>query len=146
MGILRWDPFKDVSSAQERLQRFIDEPSFAAPALGAPNRGCYMPVVDILESKGYVVVRAELPGVNREDITIEIEGDVLLLRGERKFEKEVEHENYHRMECSYGTFQRAFTLPELIRKEEVTAQFEQGVLEIRMPKGSEKKEIPVSGE
>ncbi len=146
MGIRRWDPLKDISSAQEGLQRFMEHPMFAAPALGAPNRGCYMPVVDILESKGYVVVRAELPGVNREDITIEIEGDVLLLRGERKFEKEVEHENYHRMECSYGTFQRAFTLPQAIRKEEVTARFEQGVLEIRMPKGSERKEIAVSGE
>ncbi len=146
MGIRRWDPLKDISSAQARLQRFMEEPTFAAPALGAPNRGCYMPVVDILESKGYVVVRAELPGVNREDITIEIEGDVLLLKGERKFEKEVEHENYHRMECSYGSFQRAFTLPQTIRKEEVTARFDQGVLEIRMPKGSEKQEIPVSGE
>ncbi len=146
MGIRRWDPLKDISSAQERLQRFMEEPMFAAPALGAPNRGCYMPVVDILESKGYVVVRAELPGVSREDISIEIEGDVLLLRGERKFERGEEQENYHRMECSYGTFQRAFTLPQTIRKDEVSARFDQGVLEIRMPKGSEKKEIPLSGE
>ncbi len=143
MAILRWEPFKDLSVMQERVNRLFSDLMYSTPETGEGGRGGYMPSVDILESKKDVILRVELPGVRKEDIDIQIEGDILVLKGERRFEKEVEQENYYRMECSYGTFQRAFTLPHTIRKEEVHARFENGVLEIRLPKESREKKIQI---
>ncbi len=139
MAILRWDPYKDLSLMQERLNQFFKADS---PA-GEENGGTFFPPVDILETQSEVILRAELPGVDKEDIDIQIEGDSLVLKGERRFEKEVGQENYFRMECSYGTFRRAFTLPSSIIKDEVNASFDQGVLEIRLPKEIRENQIQV---
>jgi len=139
MAILRWDPYKDLTLMQERLNQFFKSTS----PVGEESGGTFLPPVDILETKSEVILRAELPGVDKEAIDIQIEGDSLVLKGERRFEKEVDQENYFRMECSYGTFQRAFTLPSSIKKDEVNASFNQGVLEIRLPKESREKQIQV---
>ncbi|MEK6776637.1 MAG: Hsp20/alpha crystallin family protein [bacterium] len=146
MAILRWDPLKDMSLVQDRLNQFFKEALYSVPALGEEKGGAYIPPVDILETGSEVILLAELPGVSREDIDIQIEGDILILRGERRSEKGTDQENYYRMECSYGVFHRAFTLPQSIRKNEIQARFEQGVLEIRLPKEGHKKKVHVKVE
>ena len=146
MAILRWDPFKDLSLVQDRLSQFFKEALYSVPALGEEKGGAYTPPVDILETGSEVILLAELPGVCREDIDIQIEGDILILRGERKFQKEADQENYYRMECSYGVFHRVFTLPQSIKKNEVQARFDQGVLEIRLPKAGQKEKVHVNVE
>ena len=100
MAILRWDPLKDMSLVQDRLNQFFKEALYSVPALGEEKGGAYIPPVDILETGSEVILLAELPGVSREDIDIQIEGDILILRGERRSEKGTDQENYYRMECS----------------------------------------------
>lgn len=134
MAISRWDPYKGLSLVQERLNQLFKEALYSSPMDSAPQECTFIPAVDILETRGEVILKAELPGVLKEDIEIKIEEDVLILKGARRFEKEVDQENYYRMECSYGSFQRAFTLPKSIKKNEIQAQFKEGVLEIRLPK------------
>jgi HSP20 family protein len=141
MANLRWDPSKDLSLMQERLNRLFSDPNENASEIS--DHGRFLPPVDILETKTEVKLRVELPGVRKSDIEIQIEGDVLILKGERKFEKEVDQEHYYRMECSYGAFQRTFTLPKSIRKEKVQANMEKGILEIRLPKEPHEKKIDV---
>ena len=111
MAKLRSDPNKDLSLVQERLNQFFKEALYSGMGKDAEQGSAFIPPVDILETK-----------------------DEVVLKGERKFEKEVGHENFYRMECSYGTFQRAFTLPQSIKKDEIQAHFDRGVLEIRLPK------------
>ncbi len=146
MAIRRWDPFQDFSLTQERLNRFFDDSVYSASGLEKEKGGVFMPAVDILETGKDIILRVELPGVRKEDIDIQIEGDVLLLRGERRFVKETGQEKYYRMECSYGSFQRVFTLPQSIVKEEVQAQFDKGVLEICLPIEKKEKTIQVEVE
>jgi HSP20 family protein len=144
MAIRRWDPFQDFSLMQEKLNRFFDDSIYSASTAEKERSGTFFPPVDILESGKYIILRVELPGVLRENIEIQIEEDVLILRGERRFEKESGHEKYYRMECSYGSFQRSFTLPKSIIKQGIQAQFDKGVLEIRLPKETREKKIQVA--
>ena len=145
MANLRWDPNKDLSLVQERLNQFFKDALYSNPSIGEGESGTFVPSVVILETRDEVILKAEIPGAAKEDIDIKIDGDVLVLKGERKFEKEVDQENYYRMECSYGHFQRVFNLPQSINKDEVKASFNQGILEIRLPKEKAKKQtrIPV---
>ncbi|MDX1763234.1 MAG: Hsp20/alpha crystallin family protein [bacterium] len=142
MGISRWDPSKDLSLMQERLNRLFSDPNDTSPEMAEGAR--YLPPVDIVETCDDVVLRVELPGVDKSDIDVQIDNDVLILKGERKFEKEVDQEHYYRMECSYGTFQRTFTLPRSIQKEKIQANMDRGILEIRLPKEPQDKKIQVS--
>jgi HSP20 family protein len=98
-----------------------------------------MPPVDIQETEEGFRLMAELPGLTREDITITLENNVLRLTGERKFEKDVKKESYHRVERSYGTFARSFVLPQQVSSEKVQAAFENGVLTITVPKAEQAK-------
>ena len=95
--------------------------------------------MDIFETADSIVMRAELPGVSRENIDIQVRDNTLTLKGERKFEREVKDENYRRVERSYGAFQRAFSLPTLIQQDKIKAVFKDGVLEVTMPKAVEAK-------
>jgi HSP20 family protein len=97
----------------------------------------WAPSVDIFETEGELVLTAEVPGIDEKDIEIKVEDNTLTLKGERKFEKETKEENYHRIERSYGSFYRAFTLPNSIDPEKIQATHENGVLKITMPKRSE---------
>jgi HSP20 family protein len=101
--------------------------------------GMWTPAVDIYENNDDVVVKAELPGVEKDQISVEVKDGILSLRGERKFEKEVKEESYHRIERSYGSFQRSFSLPVTVNQEKVTARFQDGVLEVRLPKKEQAK-------
>ncbi|HZD54951.1 MAG TPA: Hsp20/alpha crystallin family protein [Candidatus Aquicultoraceae bacterium] len=141
MAIVRWlDPFRDLSAIQDRMnQIFEDALSRTRGREEGLRAGMWTPAVDIYENNDSVVVKAELPGVNKDQISVEVKDGILSLRGERKFEKEVQEENYHRVERSYGSFQRSFSLPVSVDQEKVTARFLDGVLEVKLPKKEKAK-------
>lgn len=141
MAIVRWlDPFRDLSSIQERMnQIFEDALSRSRGREEGLRSGMWTPAVDIYETNESVVVKAELPGVEKDQISVEVKDGILSLRGERKFEKEVKEESYHRIERSYGNFQRSFSLPVSVDQDKVTARFKDGVLEVKLPKKEQAK-------
>ena len=149
MAIVRWlDPFRDLSVIQERMnQIFEDALSRSRGRDEGIRTGMWTPAVDIYENHDSVVVKAELPGVEKDQISVEVKDGILSLRGERKFEKEVKEESYHRIERSYGNFQRSFSLPVSVDQEKVTAKFKDGVLEVKLPKKEQAKpkQIKVNG-
>jgi len=99
----------------------------------------WSPAVDIYETENELVLTAELPGVEEKDVEIKIEDNTLSLKGERKFEKETREENYHRIERAYGSFYRSFSLPNYVDQEKISAEYENGLLKIHMPKKAEVK-------
>jgi HSP20 family protein len=99
----------------------------------------WSPAVDIYESENEIIVQAELPGVDRKDITLHLEKNVLTLKGERRFEKETKQENYHRIERSYGGFSRAFSIPAMVDEEKIRADYKDGILKIALPKKEQVK-------
>ncbi len=141
MAIVRWmDPFRDVMGIQDRMNRLFED--FLTRGRGREEgleTGTWIPAVDIYETDDDIVVKAEVPGVEKDQIGVEVKGGVLTLRGDRKHEKEVKEENYHRVERSYGTFLRSFTLPVSVDEEKVSARLTGGVLEIKLPKKAEAK-------
>jgi HSP20 family protein len=141
MAIVRWlDPFRDLSSIQERMNQIFEDALARSRGREEGLRsGMWTPAVDIYENNESVVVKAELPGVEKDQISVEVKDGILSLRGERKFEKEVKEESYHRIERSYGSFQRSFSLPVSVDQEKVTAQFKNGVLEVTLPKKEQAK-------
>lgn len=140
MALIRWDPFREMSALQERMNRLFSDVRAQAPVRGEEIvQGAWVPAVDIFETNEAIVLKAELPGITAQDISVEVKDNTLTLKGENKFEKEVKEENYHRVERSYGSFQRAFTLPGTIHQEKVKAKFKDGILEITLPKVEEAK-------
>jgi HSP20 family protein len=119
MSLIRWDPFRGFNSAISTT--------------------AWNPSVDIFETENDVVVKAELPGMDPKSIDIRFENNVLLLKGERHFEKETKEENYHRVEREYGSFSRAFSLPMAVKEEKITAEYKDGILKIVLPKKEEVK-------
>lgn len=139
MNIVRYDPFRELRSLQDEMTRL-----FTGAAPTGTNReemmhGAWMPNVDIYDEKDNLVLEAELPGMKRDDFEISIENNVITLRGERKFEKKAEGDNYHRIERAYGTFTRSFTLPQEVTADGATADFEDGILRVTLPKREETK-------
>src|SRR6266700_6085974 len=108
MAISRWDPFRDLNVLQERMNRLFDDAGRGWPRDEPAATTTWSPAVDIFETEGEIVVKAELPGVERKDITLHLENNVLTLKGERRFEKETKDENYHRIERAYGGVSPAF--------------------------------------
>ncbi len=141
MAIIRWvDPFKELSAIHDRMNQLFDEtflPSRASEA--GPAAAMWSPAVDIYESGEEIVVKAEVPGIARDDVVVEVKDGILTLRGERKFAKEQDAENYHRIERSYGTFVRSFALPSSVDPEKVHAALKDGVLEVKLSKKEEAK-------
>ncbi len=131
---MRWEPFKDLLSLQDRMNRLFEETLARGTVRGEAKSGQWNPAVDILEAEGEIILRAELPGVDLSAIDIQIKDNVLTLRGERTFENQVKKEHYYRIERSYGTFVRSFTLPGTIDQEHVEAQLRDGILEVKLPK------------
>ncbi len=136
MAIVRWwDPLRDLSSIQEKMnQLFEDTFSRTRGRDDALGKGMWTPAVDIYETDDAVVVKAELPGLEKNQIGVEVKDGILTLHGERKFEKEVAEENYHRIERAYGSFHRSFSLPSSVEQERIGAKFKDGVLEVTLPK------------
>ncbi|MBZ5495326.1 MAG: Hsp20/alpha crystallin family protein [Acidobacteriia bacterium] len=124
------------------------EDFFNDPFLSSVTRPSerWLPAVDILEKEGNLILRAEVPGVNEKDIDLKLEGNVLILKGEKKLENEEERNNYHRMESFYGSFTRSFTLPDSVDRDHIKADYKNGILVITIPQKPEvrPREIPVS--
>jgi len=139
MAIIRWDPFRDMVTLREKMNRLFED-VFTGQSEGKElAASTWAPAVDIFETENDLVMTAEVPGIDEKDIEIKIEDNTLILKGARKFEKETKEENYHRIERSYGSFYRAFTLPNSIDPEKIQAEHENGVLKITMPKRTELK-------
>jgi HSP20 family protein len=138
MAIVRWEPFRDLMTTQERLGRLFNDLSRGFLEEDGGTRP-WSPAVDIFETDQNLVVKAELPGVDAKDVEIRVEDNTLYLKGERKFEKETKEENYHRVERTYGSFARSFSLPNSVDSEKTTAEYKDGILTVTMPKREEAK-------
>lgn len=112
---------------------------FFGPAQRRENNGLWAPAVDVLENENNFVVSAELPGLSKDEIHVEVENNRLTIKGERKFEKRDEKENYHFVERSYGSFLRSFTLPRNVNPDAIEAEYKDGVLQLTLPKREEVK-------
>ncbi len=140
MAIIRWDPFREVSALQERMNRLFSDLRTSSPLREEEiSQGSWVPPVDIYETEDSLVFKAELPGVTKDDITVEVKDNTMTLKGEKRFEKDVKEESYHRVERAYGGFQRAFTLPGMVEQDKVKAKFKDGILEIVLPKAEKAK-------
>jgi len=139
MAIVRWEPLRDLMTTQREFDRLFRE-AFS-PVLGDSEASTrtWAPPVDIFEDGDNLVLKAEVPGVNPDDVEIRVQDNTLYLKGERKFEKEVKEQNYHRVERSYGTFTRTFSLPNSVDSDKVSASYKDGVLTLTMPKKEEAK-------
>ena len=147
MAIVRWEPFRDLLAIQDRMNRIFDEsfrginrPTDDDWALG----GTWAPLVDIYEREGNIELKAELPGIDPKDVDVRVENNVLTLRGERKVDREVKRESYHRVERAYGSFSRSFTLPTVVDTEKIKAEYRDGVLHLTLPKKEEAKPRQIS--
>jgi HSP20 family protein len=138
MAIVRVDPFRELNEMAQRMNRLFG--SAYVRHEDTAFRGRWTPAVDIFETDAHdLVLKAELPGMNREDIEVTVENSTLVLKGEKKFESEVKEENYRRIERAYGTFHRSFTLPNTVDASKVSAEFKHGVLTVRLPFREEAK-------
>ena len=148
MSITRYDPFRDLRSLQDEVNRLFSTNLGRGFGDEGLSRGAWMPSVDIFENKDSIVLEAELPGMNREDFELTVENNVLTLRGERRFEKKDEADNYHRVERAYGSFTRSFTLPQTVSPENAAAEYKNGVLRVTLQKREEVKarRIEIAGE
>jgi HSP20 family protein len=147
MAIVRWEPFRDLVSIQDRMNRLFDDAFRGIGRTGSDEdyaAASWAPAVDIFEQDGNIVLKAELPGVESKDVDVRVENNVLTLRGERRFENEVKRENFHRIERSYGSFGRSFTLPNVVDVEKIKAEFKDGVLRMTLPKKEEAKPKQIS--
>lgn len=135
MTLTRWDPFRDLVSLQERMNKLFEDSLARSNAADQElTSGAWTPAVDIYETPEEIVMRADLPGVGPGDVDLRIENNTLTLRGERRFLKEATEEDYHRIERSYGTFSRSFQLPGSVDQGGIKAGQKDGVLEVHMPK------------
>jgi HSP20 family protein len=145
MALVRWEPVRELSSLQNEMNRlfntFFDTPT---PGNGGNALRRWIPAMDLVETEDSFVLKADLPGLAEGDVAIEVEDNVLTVSGERKAEHEDKREGYVRVERSYGSFRRSLTLPEGVDPESVTASFDKGVLEVRIPKPEERKPRRVS--
>ena len=147
MNIVKYDPFRELKSLQDEMTRLFTGVQPAPFNREEMTRGAWAPSVDIFEDKDRLILEAELPGMSRDDFEISVENNVITLSGERKFEKKTEGDNYHRVERSYGSFTRSFTLPQSVTADGATADFDNGVLRVSLPKREETKarKIEISG-
>lgn len=135
MTLSRWDPFRDMTSLQERMNKLFEDSLMRSRTSDQEfPMGSWTPPVDIYETDDKVILKADLPGIDQKDIDLRIEDNTLILRGERKFDKEKSQEDFHRIERAYGAFHRTFRLPGSVDQGQVLATHKDGVLEIVLNK------------
>jgi len=143
MALVRWDPVREIDSLQGEMNRlfstFFDTPTRSQGSNGGAATRRWLPAMDLVETGEHFVLKADLPGMTDSDVNIEVENNVLTIAGERKAEHEDKQQGYYRLERSTGAFSRSLTLPEGIEPEAVTATFDNGVLEVRIPKPAQAK-------
>ncbi len=136
--ITRWEPFRGLSTLQDQMNRLFEDTLFR----GRSNESAlttWAPAVDIYETENALVVKADLPDVNEKDLDIQVENNILTIRGERKFERDVKEDNYLRVERAYGSFSRSFSLGNTVNTEAIKAEYRNGVLTLTIPKREEAK-------
>jgi HSP20 family protein len=139
MTLVRWDPFRELEDMSERLNRVFSRPALRTSGKENLTVADWMPTVDISETEGEYLIKAELPEVRKEDVKVTVENGVLTLQGERRQEKEEKGKRFHRVERSYGSFVRSFTLPESVDESGVKAEYKDGVLNLHLPKSEKVK-------
>jgi HSP20 family protein len=147
MSLVRWNPARELErwapdffGVQREINRLFDDFFRGGmQAEEASGRSYWSPAVDIAERDNEYVVKVELPGVNKDDVKITLESNILTIRGEKKQEKEEKGENSHRLERSYGSFQRSFTLPTIVKNDKIDAVYRDGILTVTLPKAEEAK-------
>lgn len=139
MPIIRWAPLNSITESRERLSRLLNENLGYGYAEEGMHTGSWIPPVDIYETDQNVILKAELPGVNAQDVEVRVHDGTLYLKGERKYEHEVKEENFRHVERSYGSFTRTFSLTASVDADKVKADFKDGVLTLTMPKREEAK-------
>lgn len=136
--LTRWDPFRELSTIQDRMNRLFQD-------VYSPNREeglsttAFAPPTDVYEDENHVTLKLEIPGIDERDLDIRVENNNLIIKGERKFEKEEKEENFRRVERQYGAFVRSFSLPSTVDTENISANYDKGVLTISMAKRAEAK-------
>ncbi|PYQ14485.1 MAG: molecular chaperone [Acidobacteria bacterium] len=143
MTVVQWDPLRELLALKDRMNKIIENAMSRSQYGGSADAGTWSPAVDIFETSESVVVAAELPGLSPSEIEVRIAENMLTLKGERKLEKGIEQENYHRIERSYGSFSRSLPLPPGIKPSEARAEYRLGILHIQIPKAREAGASPV---
>ena len=140
MQLVRWNPTKSLFHSSSRFDELINGFFFPTRTDDTVEKAWnWNPAVDVYENDNAFVVKAELPGVDKDHIKVDIEGRILTIAGERKTESETKEERYHKRECFYGRFERSFTLPEGIDPDAVKAEYKDGVLKVEVPKPESRK-------
>ena len=140
MDLIQWNPLREMVSLRERMNRLFDDSWFRTDGYGDDvAMGMWSPAVDMFEKDDHLVIKAELPGMEKKDINLDLKDGVLTLRGERKHENEIKDENFYRREMSYGKFVRTFSLPSDVDPDKINAEFQNGLLTIEVPKPEQHK-------
>lgn len=139
MNVVRWDPFRELEEMSDRLNRVFGRPMQRAGGKETMTVADWSPAVDISESDREYLIHVEVPEVKKEDIKVSAQEGVLTIHGERKQEKEEKGKRYHRVERSYGSFARSFTVPDGVDETKVTAEFKDGMLNLHLPKSERAK-------
>jgi HSP20 family protein len=137
-AITHWGQFRGLNTLQDQVNRLF-EGAFVQGRGGQSDMATWAPAVDIYEAQNELVAKVDLPGVDEKDIDIRLENNTLTIRGERKFEKSVNEDNYLRVERAYGSFTRTFSLPNTVNSEAINATYNNGVLTVHLPKREESK-------
>jgi HSP20 family protein len=140
MNLVRWDPFRELEEASTRLSRLFNPP-FGRRQIEDEGSlmAAWAPAVDVQETDGEYLIKADLPEVKKEDVRVELQDGMLCLRGERKQEKEEKGKRFHRIERAYGQFERRLALPSEVDPQKVAAEFKDGVLRVHLPKSASAK-------
>src|ERR1700737_3034453 len=147
--LTRWDPYRELNTLQDRMNRLFNA-SFSEGRDESLATSSFAPAVDVYEDEHNITLKIEVPGSDEKDIDVRIENNTLTVHGERKFEKEEKEENYRRVERQYGSFTRTFTLPNTVDYENVQADYDKGLLKVKLAKKAEAKpkqiKVNVGGE
>jgi len=136
--LTRWDPYRELSALQNRMSRLF-EAQYGSGREESLTTGAFVPAVDVYEDEHSIQLKLEVPGIDEKDLDIKVENNVLSVSGERKLEKEEKEENFQRVERRYGSFTRSFTLPNTVSTDDIQADYDHGVLKIRLAKRAEAK-------
>lgn len=139
MQLVKWNPMRDMLSFNNRADRIFNDFFYPSRGMQMSKDSNWNPRVDIYEDEDAIVLKAELPGVEKDNIVVDVEGRVLTLKGERSSDNEVKEESYYRRERTFGSFERRFNLPDNVDPEKITADYKDGILKLGIPKPEENK-------
>ena len=151
LALMRLSPWQDLYDAQREMdtlvRRFFDRPTWSLPGAWENSRNSWVPAVDVFDRDDDLVVRAELPGIDPDrDVEISVQDNVLTIRGERRMEERTEEDGAYRLESRYGSFERSVLLPRGVKEGDISATYENGILEVVVPRAAQldgAKKIPV---